>query len=209
MPGKSKYKLVRKKTKTYNVSAMKVAKKALKQSYGELKYVEDDIDQSIGTGLTFNRVTDIVQGISSLQRIGLTLKIKSFYIRGFVNVQTTNSNLSNTVRVFLVLDKQPNGNQFNAGDLLQDATDLFSMIKRGAGRRFKVYIDRMITVCTNGESTRHFKYYKKLNIPVLYDGITGSINDQETNALYWCMIADDEVNQVQLGAKIRVRFSDK
>ncbi len=129
-----------------SIRAYRMASLALQRSHmPERKYKDVILGlTNIGTGIQFNQMTNLAEGTSSTSRIGLKVRWVNILWRFVTDVNTAVT--SSSVRMILLLDKQPNGAQFADADFLETVANYQSPIKKGSGRRFNVLFDRTYTI---------------------------------------------------------------
>ena len=126
---------------------------------------------------------------------------------------TTTTGASQIHRHLLVLDTQPNGSALTPLQVLS-AADTFSSRNLENRARFRVLMDRRfsLSAATLSGSRRVFKFYKRLHIPVTYNGgDAGTVADIVTNSLYWIGIGSEAAGPTAGAAQgfFRVRFTDQ
>lgn len=177
-------------------------------------------------------LSGVAQGDGENQRNGRKYRMRSILIKGFVDMTNltdeTTAPLSTIVRVLLVLDKQTNGAQFNAEDVLLDTVseDVLSMRHMEHVSRFEVLYDKIIhlkwysssrdgiqstdpmTSTYTGDS-QHFEIYKKLDIGVLMKGTSANVTDVTDNSLHLMAIGfADGSAAVRINYQSRLRFTE-
>lgn len=157
----------------------------------------------------------IPQGTTEIQRIGRKCTIKSISIRyhGFLQNGSV-QNGHDQIRVMLVLDKQTNGDAFNATDLLEtDEMDQYRNLANSS--RFTILWDKWLTLnytAAGGNGTdiesmswgEWHRYHKKLNIPIEYNSTVGAITEIKTNNLLLVEISENGI--AESFVRIRIRF---
>lgn len=160
-------------------------------------------------GLLLNGVA---KGDDYFQRIGRTVQWKSFYIRGtivpaVIGPTSTYSNPQN-VRILVFWDLQANGVAPLTTDVLDvgaGTINTHSNLNLSNRERFRVLWDKVYSIggyygatitYSAGPWAQKIKLFKKFKIPVnqIYnDGITGSIGNITTNALWLLVVGDDQL----------------
>lgn len=172
----------------------------------------------------------IPAGTGASERLGRRITVKSILIKGSVRTQVqshvTILNDPGYARLAVILDTQANGATAafeNVWNL--DATNSVNSqkdIEVGA-MRFKILMDRTKKLRYNdtlydvgnslnrqGSNHHRFTYFKKCNIPVLYNGVTGAVSELvSTNILgfKWWHSAQPGTPPV-LEYTVRIRFVD-
>lgn len=154
-------------------------------------------------------------------RIGKNITIKSINLHLMV-LTDNNQVVPRTMRILLCLDKQPNGGQANANDVLSDvATVEKALVTHSEAQRrhrFDILFDTNIhmpgmnTVMGNGPApVQSLKYYKKTNIFVQYEADTmpAVIGDVSTGNLFLMVFHNEPlINFPLLLFESRLRFLD-
>lgn len=189
--------------------ALGVEKKFVEYSVGE-----NDISQTLvgseidpATALT---ISGVAIGDGARNRDGRTITLKSVHVHGIITSYTPNDRI---VRVVLVRDKQTNGAQFNAEDVLLPTTgtnDVNAFRNLDFIKRFDVLKDLTIVVNTNHaqagaiSTMRHFKIDVPLNVEVDHRGGTDSVTDITDNSLH--LLAVTNGNDMTYKYVARTRF---
>ncbi len=185
----------------------------------ELKFHDLDLDVTLATaGSIKDSLNLIAQGAGESQRLGRKVVIKSIYVRGaYALSQTTADNSSHgIVRCIIYVDRQCNGATAAVLDILETA-DFQSHRDLTQTQRFKILMDKSQALnkpggAGNGTANdwptvqRLFKFYKRVEVPILFDGATGAITEICCNNIGVLFITDT-TNAVPLFfSKIRLRF---
>ncbi len=135
-------------------------------------------------------LSEIADGPALTERIGNQLKMKSFLLR-FSVFTATAPTLENTVRIMLVLDKQPSGAIFTDADLLENAANpIESPLNLAGSRRFKVMWSKTIIVTSTLRPRVYTKVFKRLSFTTRYSGAGATTNALQSNGLYICYFSD-------------------
>jgi len=162
----------------------------------------------------------ITQGDGESSRDGRKCMLKSVQVRGNIYVtglaDQADAASGLVVRVLMVHDKQTNGAQLNAEDVLKDAgADINDMINMQYSRRFRILYDRTfslrpVSTMTDGAATGSiayeqmpFKIFKSLNMPVNYTGTTEDIANITDNSLHMIAIAGGAGANITYTARVR------
>lgn len=167
----------------------------------------------------------IAQGDGESNRDGRQVRLVSLQMRGYLSwaaSDTTAFPTRGVVRILVVWDKQTNGAQLNAEDVLLDPTDtdhdLIAMRNLQYSQRFQVLKDFFVgkppttsggdaDSFATGAATQEFNCYIKLpNIPVTYSGTTAAIGSITDNSLHVIAITNSTNTVPTLRYISRVRF---
>lgn len=177
----------------------------------ELKAIDRTVTGALPNQLN-NGLNGLVKGTDYSDRTGRRINIKSIQIRAQIYPNTGTSSgtaIGNTVRFFLVVDKQSNGTLPNLSDIFNtDSTaaftepNIYSQRILNYRERFEVLIDELIPfdgyTVTAGVTTplggwsgpRYYQKYLKCHIPVTFNDVnSGGYADIQTNAIFFAMIA--------------------
>lgn len=195
---------------------------------GELKFF-DTIKTNTNVAETGTILDDslnhIVQGVTESNRIGRKCTIKSVHFRGTINnnVGTDVSQLKQSVRIIVYLDKQANGATAAVADVLEDVTALngYNSFRNLANSgRFRILYDlrkALIIPAVAQTAAGTFSSYvnqwswsfnKVLNVPIEFSGVNGLIAEIRSNNIGILAISTDSDNLPQVNYTCRVRFSD-
>ncbi len=201
-------------------------KKKPKATYAtvEKKFFDTDVDDAtIGSMMTINNLCIIPEGVGESERVGRKLRICNIYWKYSITLKTTATaaNTSDIVKVMLVHDKQTNGEEFTALDLLDlDAWESFRNLANAS--RFQVLMSQDIAMNTQsgsgrgttdtlsyGEAVQFITGGKEVSIPIEYDNSanTGVITTIRTNNLYWVTQSTAAIC-TGLGT-VRLRYTDR
>ncbi len=165
---------------------------------------------SIGTSAVHNELTNLLQGHEDTQRDGNSIRLKSIHIKGFIKTITSSS--KNVVRLVVVLDKQTNQAQAAFSDIFFDNSAGDAVISDrniDNTRRFTLLWDKVIVLeASSSAGTRYFNFYKKLNMPIRYDGNANDITDLTQNSLQFIQVSDTVSSTPIITFHARLRYLD-
>ncbi len=199
---------------------------------GELKFHDIDWDQAAAdtsNGVISNTSSLILigQGVTESTRIGRKCTIRSIgwraqlQLNGLLN--DTGIQFPKNIRLMIVQDTQCNGaapSVSGTNGVLETAH--FQSFNNLANKgRFRVLYDKNQVINTlavagngtandSGVTSRHFTWFKKVNIPIEYSGnaTPSVITEVRTNNIFGLIIANDTGATYTLLSKLRFRFSD-
>lgn len=137
-------------------------------------------------------LNDIPAGDDAEERNGNSILAKYITLNGRIVINP--SATTTFVRILVVVDKHGQGTPPTLAQLLQDASinrNLTSRMNIDNVDRFYVLFNRLIPLNNNGNGTKVFKMYRKLNFHLKYDGT--STGSYDSNAIYCVMISDQLV----------------
>lgn len=219
MPSNSRYRNLRYKTKTYNVkkykkSAMSVARKALRFSKGEQKFIDTQGTAAAmaGTGV-FVQLTNIGQGNTDITRQGDQIRLTSLDFNAFVKVGTSGSALGTNYGVYLIEDKQTNGAELITGNLLTDTTigdNIVTHLNLDNKFRFRILKRWKGYVNLAGKSSAYLKFYHKFpdSYKIRYNGTGTDITALSSKSLILLFMCDEATNVSTITHSTRIRFLD-
>lgn len=174
---------------------------------------------------TISCLNGIDTGDGESNRDGRKVNLRSVHLRGAVVLPNQNDLSSTaepgaTVRIALVLDRQANGVTMTSDTCFLAATNVEHAYRNlQYSKRYKILMDKTIQVSPTGGgvnpsaegtvdaigNTVPFKFNKKLNIPVTYNGTGNTIAAIVDNALH--VVAFASKTGATLNYQSRVRFS--
>lgn len=192
---------------------MSTAQKALTIALGvkkllnvELKHIDiatTEITPSDSGGV--HSLVNCAEGVTSSTRNGLSIRAKSLNMH-FAYVQ--NASASETIiKIYIVLDKSPNGTKASYLDIMEEAT-IVSQTNNVGWSRFTILATKTVKMSVDGGSNGYFSIYKKLNLPVKYETSNGGDDDVQSNQILMLAVSDQTTNTPTLGFTSRVRYLD-
>lgn len=162
------------------------------------------------------------------QRIGRKILMKSFQIRAQFDIErvattpfVVGQSPSQTARMILLYDAQPNGTIPGTLDILTNA-DATAPLNLNFRDRFKILIDKtfsfdaaLISTAENyaawNRTTAFYKKYKKLNLETVFNATTANISSVTTGTLVLFFIGTSPTGTADLNVRYqtRVRFIDQ
>lgn len=182
----------------------------------ERKWLDYEVDGYADTTPEFYMLLSAIpQGDSGVTRDGQRCTIQSLELH-FSMVYATNTSLTApTVSIWLVQDTQANGALPAFSDVLVTGTDpstsFVNLNNRDRFRIIKKWVKNFnVTAGTGGTNsfaiTKNWKYFKILNLPMVYSGTTGTISEHKTNSLMIFAASDRGDDTVNLNINSRIRF---
>jgi len=164
----------------------------------------------LASGATGNTVlvNGISQGDDFFNRDGRSIKVTGLWVQGKVVLNAAATH--DTVKVALVLDKQPNGALASFGTIYDLSVNNGGLAPRltNTNRRFKVLRSKMIDLEAAGNQSHSFKFFIKTGMHVSYQGTTSAITDISTNALLLCFAGTATANMSLIMYTVGCRFID-
>lgn len=191
----------------------------------EQKYFDYAFTDNASNAYVNQNFTLIPQGVGPHERVGYKCCWKSILFRmRLVLTQREDQVLAiagvgNTVRVIVYMDKQTNGAPALASDILETSSSVRSPMRLENSHRFRVLKDWIVdmprqtlqTGTTSDYSTseviKSLQFYKKLNIPQQYDGVSGAIATVRDYSIGVCIVPISG-EQINFHWYSRVRFTD-
>jgi len=174
----------------------------------EFKYIDTNSSVTSVASMAPILLNGCIQGDSATQREGSTIRPKSVDLRYQLTYNATS--VQNTVRVMVIIDRQPNGATYSMVDLLStNAVD--SPRNLDYRRRFKILYDKVhcIAANSNPQDYGHFHLkFKDLHTQYFNATNTGGIGDISTNAISLIAFSDQPINGPTFNYYTRVRFLD-
>ncbi len=190
---------------------------------GELKFHDVDLDDAViaAGGVVVPSVNLIAQGTTENTRVGRKCTIKGFYWKGTLTLPEIDAVATpptpDLLRIILYQDKQCNGATATTTGVLETA-DIDSFRNLANSGRFNILWDHewalnyntlasdTDAVVSAGKVNRRFSYYKKLNMPLEFDNITGAITEIRSNNIGVILVSNNGTSGIN--SKVRLRFSD-
>ncbi len=186
----------------------------------EYKFADEEKNDSVvlSGGEVQNQIFVVPTGDTDQSRDGKKITITSIFIRFQF---TLPSNLSfgdtfDTLRVILLIDKQANG-ALPAVSQILESPDIQGFRNLDETHRFRTLLDRTWNVVSksgafNGSVTHfggdiiNYQFYKKLNLPILYNDDSGLIATITSNNIVMMFISNSQLGGIK--SNIRIRYLD-
>ena len=205
----------RRKKSSFGNTMWNVAKSAAKLFLNpEYKVVNNSANAYAITDATspimYTPFQSIIQGTDNDNRIGRSIKITNFHMRG--NFIINSSATQTCIRVMCVLDKQTNGALFSLNQLIEDAgsghRSIISNRDLEETRRFKVYHDQVYCLQKGIEEIVPFEFNVKPNKHIDYHNNSGTITGLREASLHVVIFSSEAVNTPTMNMRYRGRFLD-
>ncbi len=164
---------------------------------------------AVTTSAFINSLDVMAQGDTDATRSGNLIRVKSIQWEGFATIHASAANTS--LRIMVILDKQSNGANHALADILNDATAgdaIVSSRNIDGMHRFIVLYDRKFILSQTGQGIVKWKFYKKVSLPIRYDGNAGNITDLASNNITLVMVSNEATNAPAVTHSGRIRFID-
>ncbi len=190
---------------------------------GELKFFDVDLDDAVvATGGTItDSINKIAQGVTEVQRVGRKCTLTHFNWRVNYTLPVSDAVATaaagDVLRMMVFIDKQANGATATVTNILESA-DYQSFLNLANIGRFQILCDKTVSLSYQGLASdgagvvssspviRHWAAYKKIKVPVEFDGATGAITEIRSNNLGVLLISKNGL--CGFVSKIRLRYSD-
>lgn len=169
------------------------------------------------TGLV-SLINGVAQGSDFNNRIGRKVTIKSVQLRGHFTSQ--DGEVADCYcRLLIVYDRQPNGALPSVTDVLTASTSV-SFMNLNNRERFVILAEHSIALADKSSlvagdqwrgspTTASVDIYRKVDLPVIFDGTGATIGDIQTGSLFVLSIGDQVTNNAyNCALTTRVRFVD-
>lgn len=172
----------------------------------EKKFADYTFSAAVSSTENFQLVNGLQQGDTASTREGQSIKIYSLYVRFYMTINA--SATTTQIRIFVLMDKQPNGAVPTSGDLLQSNTNILSPLLMGYGSRFKIFMDKVYRLDTNKLNLTIKKFFKFRFHTKYGSGNAGTVADITKNSLYIMMVSDQATNTPNIDFWARLRYID-
>ncbi len=188
----------------------------------EVKFLDTTIsDGTLASTMVHFNICVVPQGTDEQQRVGRKILVRKVHFKGVLTLinSTDITNTSNVVKVMVVQDKQTNGAQFAAAQLLE--TDVIASFNNLTNRsRFRVLRTEYFTfsqpggVATGaafalGEVSRWVNINVDCKVPIEYDdsASTGAITTVRSSSL-WVLFQTSTSETMAVSGQARIRYLD-
>jgi len=180
----------------------------------ERKFFDTAVNTDATVTATMTCVNAMVMGTTAITRIGRRILMKSLHIRGTIQREDPATTSTQTLRLAVFYDRQPNGAATVAAwtTIFDTATVNTFRNMENAGRFFCL-MDEMIdlTAINGGNADISFEKYLKFNLPVYYNaGNAGNVADISTGSLIFAYLGNQAagVDDINMDFKMRIRYTD-
>lgn len=183
--------------------------RALRKSV-EHKFFDSVVASTIGSGGTFFALTQaIIQGIGGGQRIGDNIALLRLQMNYRINLNITNTSLSDTIRVVVVLDKMNDGVAPTQADLmsLNTVTSPYSP-EQIKSKRFTILFDKIDFVALGGKDIVVNQRSINLNGNTTYQGATSTTAANGKNSMWVYCIGTSNSFPAAFNMDFQVIFGD-
>lgn len=172
----------------------------------ERKYLDKTASTTYNSSGATTSLVTMALGDTASTRDGQSIKCVYSLLTGYATINA--SATQTVVRIMLIYDSQPNAAAAAFAAFLT-ATDVVSPILISNGARFRVLMDRRLSLSINGDEIKHFKRYMKLNFHVKYNtGNNGDITDVTTGNYFIAIVSNEATNAPTVTWNHRLRFID-
>ncbi len=189
----------------------------------ELKFHDGDLNLSpVGTTATLEQLCLIPQNVTESGRIGRKCTIRSIQMRGAVTIPEVDAagtpDLGDIVRIVLFQDTQCNGAAAAVSTIFESDV-VFAYANLANKSRYRILWQEFIEINYQGLASdgagvvsqalmrTSFNMYKKVNIPLEFNGATGNISELRSNNVFVLLIGASAKGTVAQ-SHFRLRFSD-
>lgn len=187
--------------------ALQLARKTAKEVNRREKKKADSVYSAIqpgNTGTTENRLTGIAQGDQDYERSGNQITVTS--ISGRLSGIMAGAAVGTTARFVIVQDLQ------QISDVDPGWADVFSqqapeaLLEHETVGRFRILYDKVVQMSNSGTRQFYFKFYKKCNVKVRYNGANAT--DHQKNGIYFMHISNEATTKPSVWGNIRLNYTD-
>lgn len=168
----------------------------------------------------------IPQGTDMTERIGKKITLKKIHARFQFRTSLTDNGGTTTgdawMRLICVIDYQTNGATIVPTDLIrfgnQGAFDVYGYRNMFASTRFRTLVDDFFPMTESFSADAPYairEYNFKLNLPIMYGGVTGAEAERTENSIRWILIGyspagtnGGDILRILTDCIVRYRYSD-
>ncbi len=208
MPYKKFSKKYPRASRALNVAtqALSIAKSVASVINVEWKHIDSGVNTiTPGTAGTVVSLNHLAEGVSSNERTGISIKMKSLELRGNFTMDATATNT--ILRLIVILDNSPNSDLATIAEMFEvgNVETLRNNVNFG---RFKTLYDRSFAMSGTGMENGTYKKYIKLNNHVKYSGSDATEDGIEKGQLLFISFSNEATNKPSLKYNARVRYVD-
>lgn len=185
----------------------------------ELKFLDTTLSFNVdltGEVPATGQLNLIPQGDTESTRDGYKVLVKSIAIKAFVQLVPGAAALASaTAYIYLVQDTQCNGAAAAATDVLTSASFPLAHSNVQNAGRFRILKKWTMDFnpgASNGGTyntcSRHIDFYKRLDVPISFNGATGAITEIKSNNLFLLAGAASLDDLIQVNGSCRIRYYD-
>ncbi len=164
----------------------------------------------------------IPQGVTEITRVGRKVCVHDVSFRGAIHqaAGTTVTTGHNICRIMLIHDKQCNGANATMTDIYENSTTGIHSFRNLANQgRFRVLWKTQFkfnnpAFAGDGTTQDHpaqiipFNFYRKVDLPIEYDGTAGAIGELQSNNIFLTICCHQTTSALTLIGRCRIRFVD-
>lgn len=193
---------------------LSTASKALAVAYGVKKLINVERKFLVTTGSlnpvgatpTISCLSLIPQGDTASSRDGNKCKCISLHMQSTIFINS--SAATTAVRVMLVCDKNSQGAFPAITDILQSNSYLSSYNNVNCPYRFRIIMDKRVTLSDNGKELQNLDRYIKQQKHMTFQGTGSTIADTADGVYYIVTLTNESVNSPTIVFNNRLTFVD-
>lgn len=163
---------------------------------------------NVSTTGSITALNYVAQGDGEETRDGKMFRMKSLELRYQLSMDTLEEQQTTGIRVIVFLDTDPTGSGPSLSTLLdQTVNPMISPRNLDSRSRYVILLDRIHQLNPNGQESLCRKFYKKLDLKVLFSGATATDATIKKNGLY-ILFVSDQTNQAKQTFNARIRYID-
>ncbi len=185
--------------------ALRIAVKVGRMVNAEKKLFDNSLSLQPSTSGAVQSMVDITQGLDRNNRIGRSIKVKSIQLRGRITQHATAA--QTTIRLIFFTDGAFTGTPPTAAQLM--VSDDINSLRDGSSenlKRFKILSDRMYQLSDVGKLAVNLKWFKKMDLRVIFTDVDTS--DEGPGSIWLYHVSDEATNVPTLTADVRIRYYD-
>jgi hypothetical protein len=172
----------------------------------------NQVSYAQGTTATLTCVSSLDEGLDFNNRVGDSIKLQDFTIRGRVNVNSAAT--TSLVRVIILRDLDAYGTALVSSDVLAVSGSVGAPLSPVAWlnrERFSILYDELFAVASGtstGDATCQFTFHTTHSGHVLYLGTSSASASNGRGSIYVLTVSDEATNTPSVAFYSRMTFTD-
>lgn len=156
-----------------------------------------------GTVLAMNACAE---GNGSGERNGLSIRIKSIFLRGYAVEHLSSSDT--LLRIMIVKAKNPKGTTPTISDIFESTSPYLSLQNNVKTSEYTILWSKFIAMSSSGTSAYYLDKFLKTNFHAKYNSSAGTASAIEWNGVYLVLLSNQPTNTPGFTYTARIRYID-